>query len=228
LSPSAALWKKVKQHRLIALLAPADAEACIRAYEALNPLGVVLEIALRTEAALEGIGAIRSCQPDALLLAGTVMTAQQAEHAIKAGAVGVVSPDYFEPVLRVCVASDVMCVPGGLADVGKQLTRKAELYGCPLGELRRRHPYQWVYKLFPAMAAGPTFLDMVAAWKAIYEKLTVVYTGGVNADNLVEIVRRDPDGIICGSALTRRADDSAAMAAEAQRWLARIHGPQPR
>jgi 2-keto-3-deoxy-6-phosphogluconate aldolase len=227
LTPSQALWQRLTQYRLIALLAPASAESCLRAYETLHPLGVVLEIALRTDTALDGIAAVRERDHDALLLAGTVMTARQAEQAVAAGAAGVVSPDYFPSVVQACVAKDVMCIPGGLGDVGKQLAQKAELYNCSVGELRQRYPYQWVCKLFPAMAGAPTFVDVATAWKAVYEKLTVVYTGGVTADNLTEIVRRDPGGIICGSALTRQTDDAAGTAAEARRWLARIHGAHP-
>jgi 2-dehydro-3-deoxygluconokinase len=218
------LWDRLKQRRLTALLSPASAEACGRAYELFEPLGVVLEIALRTDAALDGIAAVRRAHPDALVLAGTVMTAAQAEEAIAAGAAGVVSPDYLPMVVQVCVAHDVMCVPGGLGDVGKQLVQKAELYGCTLPELRARYPYQWVHKLFPVTAGGALLVDVAAAWQAAYPELTVVYTGGVTADHLAEIVRRDPGAIICGSALTRRIDDAEATAAETQRWLGLIHG----
>ena len=224
MNASRLLWETLKRNRLIALLAPRSAEACVSAYEVFHPLGVVLEIALRTDAALDGITAVRVRHPKALLLAGTVTTAQQAERAIAAGVAGVVSPDYFTPVVQTCVANDVMCVPGGLGDVGKQLVQKAEGYGCSLHELRQRHPYQWVYKLFPALSAGPTLLDLVKAWKAVYPELTVVYTGGVSADNLHEIVQRDADGIICGSALTRHVDDGEALKADVERWLAGIHG----
>jgi 2-dehydro-3-deoxygluconokinase len=216
----------LKRSRLVALLTPANAEACVRAYETLQPLGVVLEIGLRTDAALEGLAAVRKRDPEALLLAGTVLTAAQAEQAIAVGAAGIVSPDYLPPVVQTCAAQDVLCVPGGLGDVGKQLAQKAEIYGCAIDELRRRYPYQWVHKLFPAMAGAPGTLDMVAAWKAVYENLTVVYTGGVTADNLHEILRRDADAIICGSALTHQIDDAEATKAEAERWLAIIHGPR--
>jgi 2-dehydro-3-deoxygluconokinase len=221
------LWEKLKQRRLTALLSPASADVCVRAYELFEPLGVVLEIALRTDATLDGIAAVRRRHPDALLLAGTVLTAAQAEQAIAAGAAGVVSPDHLAPVVQACVAHDVMCIPGGLGDVGKQLVQKAELYGCTLPELRARHPYQWIHKLFPVTAGGALLIDVAAAWQAVYPELTVVYTGGVTADHLAEIIRRDPRAIICGSALTRRIDEADATKAEAQRWLHLIHGGAP-
>jgi 2-dehydro-3-deoxygluconokinase len=223
-SVSESLWEKLRHYRLTALLAPQSPEACVAAYELFEPLGVVLEIALRTSAALDGIAAVRRRHPNALLLAGTVLTASQAEQAIAAGAAGIVSPDYLPPVVQVCVARDVMCVPGGLGDVGKQLAQKAEGYGCTLAELRKHHPYQWVHKLFPVTAGGALLVDVAAAWQAVYPELTVMYTGGVTFERLAEIVRRDPRAIICGSALTRRIEDAQATAAEAQRWLDVIHG----
>lgn len=226
MTPSESVWETLKQNRLIALLAPQSAEECVRTYEALNPLGIVIEVALRTEAAFDGIAAIRKRYPDSRILAGTVITRQQAKRALDAGVAGIVSPDYFPSVVEACVARDVMCVPGGLADVGKQLAQKAALYGYSPEELRERRPYQWVYKLFPSMAGGSALLDLVPSWRAVYKDVTIVYSGGLGFESIPEIVRRDPTGIICGSALTRNVDDPDALIAEAQRWLARIHAQQ--
>ena len=65
------LWNLLKERRLIALLAPHSPEQCVRVWEALEPMGVVLEIALRTSAALDGMKALRRKHRDALFLAGT-------------------------------------------------------------------------------------------------------------------------------------------------------------
>ncbi len=223
MSASALLWETLKQTRLIALLSPGSDEECESAYETLAPLGVVLEIALRTKAGLPGMATLRARHPDALFLAGTVITRRQAEEAMEAGASGIVSPDFFPEVVEACVRKDVLCLPGGVGDAGKQLALKAACYGCDFEELRTRYPYQWSYKLFPAMAAVPTFLEMAASWRAVYPGLTVVYTGGVTAENLHEIVKHDPDGIACGSALGRYAKQPEALAREARRWLSAIH-----
>ncbi|MFH2001285.1 MAG: hypothetical protein ABIK28_16505, partial [Planctomycetota bacterium] len=113
MNASMLLWNRLKKNRLIALLAPERIEDCITAYEALNPLGVTLEIALRTPMAVKGIKAIKERHPDALLLAGTVMTHHQADLVIDSGVAGVVSPDYIPIVTEVCVRRDVMNIPGG-------------------------------------------------------------------------------------------------------------------
>lgn len=216
------LLNMLRDSRVIALLAPERAEQCVQAWEALEGTGVILEIALRTPVALEGMGALRARYPDALFLAGTVLMREEAEKAIEAGAAGIVSPDYFPDVVECCARREVMCIPGGMHDAGKQLVQKANLYGCTPDELRQRHPHQWVYKCFPAMTGGLAALDAALAWKSVYPDLAVVYTGGVTVDNIAGIVRRDPDAIVCGSALTRDVDDAKAMRREAERWVAAV------
>ena len=221
------LGDRLKQTRLIALLSPRSARDCVAAYEALDPLGVTLEIALRTPAALEGIRAVRHAHPDALLLAGTVLTPSQAGSAIDAGADGIVSPDWFPEVVEACVRRGALCVPGGLAEPGKSLVQKAAILGLEPDELRTRHPHQWVYKLFPAMAGAPGTLALARAWKSVYPGLTVVYTGGIDLTNVGQVVAHDPDAVVCASALTRHVDDPARVQEETRLWLAAMAVGKP-
>ena len=224
MNQSEKLWKRLCEKRLIALISPRNAADCVTAFETLDPLGVTLEIALRTPHALSGISAVKSAHPEALLLAGTVMTRAQAEAAIDAGVAGVVSADYIPAVVETCVNKNILCVPGGLADAGKQLVQKADLLGVDLDTLREKYPYQWVYKLFPAMAGGPVFLEGAASLKAVFKELAIVYAGGVTRDNVAQIMEHDPGAIVCGSALMKKIDDPAALKKEAEDWLDLIHG----
>lgn len=219
MSKSEALWQILERGRLIALLNPKSPEDCVAAYETLAPLGVVLEIAFRSRHALPGIGAVLEEYPAALLLAGTVLTGAQVEAALAAGVAGVVSADYVPGVVEACVAADVMCVPGGLADCGKQLAQKAELYGYALEELRERRPWQWVYKVFPATANEGAMRATVDAWRAVYPGVRIVYTGGVTLENVSRLSRHDPEGIFCGSALTRHVGDADRMRRDVERWI---------
>ncbi|MBN2030981.1 bifunctional 4-hydroxy-2-oxoglutarate aldolase/2-dehydro-3-deoxy-phosphogluconate aldolase [bacterium] len=216
---SEVVFSLLRDKHLIGLLSPKNADQCLTAYEVLSPLGIVLEIAFRTEEALNGIRAIKKEYPDALILAGTVMTPKQAESAIHAGVAGIISADYIPSVVEVAVRHDILCVPGGLGDVGKQLVHKAELYGCTLEELKERYPYQWIYKIFPAVAESQSYFQITKAWKGPFKGLTVVYTGGVSLDTLEQIAGFDPDGIFCGSALTRAIDNPEMMKEEALKWL---------
>ena len=218
MNKSEMIFKEIKKNQLVALLTPKSKEECVTAYEFFQPIGITLEIALRSEYAIEGIKAILLKYPDALVLAGTVMTRRQAEDAIKAGTAGVVSADYIPAVVDVCVESDIMCIPGGLSDAGKQLAQKAEKYGCSLEELRQKYPYQWVYKLFPTFSGKLSQIDLAHSWKGPFRDMTVIYTGGITLDTLREAVRKDPNGIFCASALTKHIDEPERMKADAEQW----------
>ena len=217
------LFRQMRQTRLIALLTPARIEHCITAYEIFSPLNVTVEIALRSQPAMAGIRAVRAKYPEALLLAGTVMTAKQADAAIQAGVAGIVSADYIPEVVDRCVQGDIMCIPGGISDAGKQLVQKARAYGCELAEVEEKYPYQWIHKLFPAVTETVSFMGLAAAWKGPFKGLQMVYTGGINRDNLTDVVAFDRQGIYCGSALTKDIDHPEKVRQEAQDWLTRIH-----
>ena len=223
MTKSEKVFSKLKEKKLIGLLAPKTVEQCLTAYEYLNPLGVVLEIAFRTDAAAKGIETLMNKHPDALVLAGTVMMKKQAEMAIETGVAGIVSADYIPEVVETCVQNNVMCVPGGTADCGKQLVQKANLYGCDLGELKEKYPYQWCYKLFPAATSTSSNIGLAKAWKGPFKELTIIYTGGVSLQNLAEVSSMDPDGIFCGSAVTKAIGEPGKMVEEAKRWLDIIH-----
>jgi len=212
------ILERLKKNRLVALLSPKSVEDCVRAYEICEAHGIILEIAFRSEHALKGIKTILEKYPDALLLAGTAMTGQQAEQAIEAGVAGVVSADYIPKVIDVCVKKDIMCIPGGLSDAGKQLAQKAEGYNCTLEELRLNYPYQWVYKLFPAFSGRISNIDLAKSWRGPYKDLTVLYTGGITLETLHQSVEKDPQGIFCASALTEYVDRPEEMEIQIGRW----------
>lgn len=208
----------LKKNRLVGLLNPKSKQQCTRAYEILKKHGLVLEIALRSEHAEQGIKQVLDEYPDALILAGTVMTRKQAERVIELGVAGVVSADYIPDVVKICVEKDVMCVPGGLSDVGKQLAQKAEQYGCSLNDLQKKFPYQWVYKLFPAFSGEMNNMELKKAWKGPFNKVTVFYTGGVKLNNLKKAQAIDPEGIFCASALTEDIHDPESMEKDIIQW----------
>ena len=126
-------------------------------------------------------------------------------------------------VVEACCRRDVLCVPGGHGDVGKQLVQKSKAYGCAFEELRQKHPYQWVHKLFPAATHDGVYAGLAQAWKGPFPGLQVVYTGGLTLDNVGDLARRDPDGIFCASALTVPIDDREQMSVIARNWLGTIN-----
>jgi 2-dehydro-3-deoxyphosphogluconate aldolase / (4S)-4-hydroxy-2-oxoglutarate aldolase len=109
----------------------------------------VLEITLRTPAALEIIRAISGEVEDAVVGAGTVLTPAQYRDAVAAGARFVVSPGVTPALLDVAEASSVPFLPGALtsSEVMRLLERG---YGC--------------LKFFPAEpAGGVAYLQALAA-----------------------------------------------------------------
>ncbi len=218
MNKSAKLFEKLKDIRLVALLNPKSVEECVKAFELCEAEGILLEIAFRSEHALGGIKAILDKHRGALVLAGTVMTSDQAERAIEAGVAGIVSADYIPEVIDVCVKKDIMCIPGGISDVGKQLVRKAMDYGCEIEDLSKKYPYQWIYKLFPAYSGDIANIDLVKAWRGPYKDLAVVYTGGITRETMKKTIQTDPLGIFCASALAKHLDDPEKMKAEIRQW----------
>lgn len=216
------IYARLKKNRLIALLTPKSAEGCVKAYELLSPFGITLEIAIRSEYAISGLSAICDKYPDSLVLAGTVLTRKQAQDAISAGAAGIVSADFIPEVVEVCVEDDIMCIPGGLSDAGKQLVLKAEGYECSLEDLRQIYPYQWVYKLFPAYSGNLSQMDLASSWQGPFKGLTVIYAGGITLDTLSDAVRKDPEGIFCASALTKNIGEPDELKEDVERWKAAI------
>ncbi|MFW6123974.1 MAG: KHG/KDPG aldolase/sugar kinase fusion protein [Acidobacteriota bacterium] len=218
MNKSKRLLDLLKKNKLVAVLNPQSPSECLTAYEICKKQGIVLEIALRSEWAEQGIKQVFDQYPDALLLAGTVMTEAQAKRVIEHGVAGVVSADYIPDVVEICTLKDVMCVPGGLSDIGKQLVQKAKQYGCSLDDLQQKYPYQWVYKLFPAFSGELNNMELKKAWTGPFNQVSVFYTGGIQLNNLEEALAIDPEGIFCASAITKNIHDPDKMEKDIRQW----------
>lgn len=102
-----------------------------------------------------------------LVGAGTVLTTQQVDEAVEAGAKFIVSPGLNPTVVKYCVSKDIPITPGcaNPSDVEQALE-------CGLE----------VVKFFPAEAAGG--IAMIKAMSAPYGGIKFIPTGGINAKNL--------------------------------------------
>lgn len=127
------------------------------------------EVTFRTDAAEESIRIIAKEFPDMLLGAGTVLTIEQVDRAVNAGARFIVSPGFNPDVVNYCVSQNIPIVPGAInpSDVERAIA-------CGLD----------VVKFFPAEAAGG--LKMIKALCGPFTKMKFMPTGGINADNLKE------------------------------------------
>ncbi|MCD8019815.1 MAG: bifunctional 4-hydroxy-2-oxoglutarate aldolase/2-dehydro-3-deoxy-phosphogluconate aldolase [Clostridiales bacterium] len=140
----------------------------------------VAEVTFRTDAAEESIRILATEYPDLLVGAGTVLTTEQVDLAVKAGAKFIVSPGLNPKVVQYCIDHDIPIVPGVVTP--GEIEKALEL-GLD------------VVKFFPAEPSGG--LPMIKAVGAAYTKLKFMPTGGINAKNVVEYLKSDKI-IACG------------------------------
>ena len=130
------------------------------------------EITFRTASAAEAIKNITTAYPDMLVGAGTVLTVEQVDKAIEAGAKFLVSPGLNPKVTAYALSKGVPMLPGcsNPSDVEAALELGLS-----------------TVKFFPAEAAGG--LKMLKAMSAPYGQLKFMPTGGISADNLLEYLK---------------------------------------
>jgi 2-dehydro-3-deoxyphosphogluconate aldolase/(4S)-4-hydroxy-2-oxoglutarate aldolase len=125
----------------------------------------VLEITLRTPAALEALAAITDQVPEAIAGVGTVLAARQFEQARRAGARFAVSPGCTPSLAAAATSTGLPYLPG-VQTVSEAMTLAEEGFS--------------LLKLFPADAAGG--ITWLRAVSAPLQELRFCPTGGVTAD----------------------------------------------
>ena len=145
---------------VVAIDDPADAEPVARALLA-GGLDV-MELVLRSPAAEEALGIIASRVGEMLVGAGTVLSVEQAERSVAAGAKFLVAPGTNPKICQWAKANDVLMVPGVAT-----ATEVENAMGMGLTHL----------KFFPAEANGGA--KMLKALSAPYSSIKWMPTGGV-------------------------------------------------
>lgn len=127
------------------------------------------EVTFRTAAAEESIRIMSEKFPNMLVGAGTVLTTEQVDRAVGAGAKFIVSPGLNPKVVSYCTSKNIPVMPGcaNPSDIEQAIELGFD-----------------VVKFFPAEAAGG--LKMIKAMSAPYTAVKFMPTGGINADNLIE------------------------------------------
>ena len=125
------------------------------------------EVTFRTAAAEESIRIMAEKFPELVVGAGTVLTPEQADRAMNAGAKFIVSPGLNPKVVKHCLDKGYPIVPGtsNPSDVETAIELGLD-----------------VVKFFPAEAAGG--LNMIKSMAAPYTNMKFMPTGGINAGNL--------------------------------------------
>ena len=146
------------------------------------------EVTFRTDAAEESIRIMSEKFPEMLVGAGTVLTTEQADRAVKAGAKFIVSPGLNPEVVKWCQAHEVPVIPGIVTP-----TEMAQAIGLGLT----------MVKFFPAEPAGG--ISMIKAMAAPYTGIRFMPTGGINAKNLEDYLSCDKI-LCCGGSWMVKGD----------------------
>jgi 2-dehydro-3-deoxyphosphogluconate aldolase/(4S)-4-hydroxy-2-oxoglutarate aldolase len=172
------------------------------------------EVTFRTEAAEESIRIMATEFPEMVIGAGTVLTIDQVDRAVGAGAKFIVSPGFDPEIVDYCISKNIPVLPGCItpSEVTQAVKRGLE-----------------VVKFFPAEQFGG-----VATFKALAAPFTSVRfmpTGGISAKNLADYLGFKKI-IACGGSWMVKGDMVAAgefdkikeMTAEAVALVKNIRG----
>ena len=146
------------------------------------------EVTFRTAAAEESIKIMTENYPDMLVGAGTVLTTEQVDRAVGAGAKYIVSPGFDPEIVDYCISKNIVVVPGCItpSEVAQAVKRGLK-----------------VVKFFPAEQAGG--LAMIKAMAAPYTMVKFMPTGGINAKNLPDYLGNSKIAA-CGGSWMVKAD----------------------
>jgi 2-dehydro-3-deoxyphosphogluconate aldolase / (4S)-4-hydroxy-2-oxoglutarate aldolase len=158
--------------RVVPVVEIPSASAALTLADALLAGGIdIIEITLRTEAALESIAIIAKERPQLIVAAGTVLNATHLQAAMKAGAKIIFSPGSTANLLKEAQQSGIPFFPG--------VATPSEVMHC------LEHGITHM-KLFPADAINS--LKLLKAFSGPLAQARFIPTGGINENNIHEFV----------------------------------------
>ena len=146
------------------------------------------EVTFRTEAAQQSIAEISKNFPQMFVGAGTVLTTEQVDRAVDAGAKFIVSPGFNPKVVEYCIKKGYPVTPGIMTPTELEMALE---FGLD------------VVKFFPAENAGG--LKMIKAIEDPYTKMKFMPTGGINPQNVREYLQCDKI-LACGGSWMVKGD----------------------
>ena len=159
--------QQILEKKVVAVVRLDNYNRAVDVARALAAGGVnVLEFTLTGQGAIEAVSATRQALGDAVCVGvGTVLSPEQAEAAIDAGAQFMVTPALRRQVIATCVKRQTLILCGGFT---------------PTELLEAHEAGAEMVKVFPAELGGPKFIKSVLAPMPF---LKMVPTGGVSPEN---------------------------------------------
>ena len=164
------LLQKVEELGVVPVVVLNDAKDAAPLAKALCEGGLpCAEVTFRTDAAEESIRIMASEFPEMLIGAGTVLTIDQVDRAVAAGAKFIVSPGFDPEIVDYCLSKDILVLPGCItpSEVAQAVKRGLK-----------------VIKFFPAEQFGG--IATIKALAAPYTNVRFMPTGGISAKNLAD------------------------------------------
>lgn len=184
--------RRIGEIGIVPVVRAATVDEATRAVQAICAGGIsIVEITMTVPNAVSVIREVaQQYEGKALVGAGTVTTAEQAELCIRAGAEFIVSPGLATPVLSVAQACAKLAIPGALTPTELM---NAQDHGARL------------VKIFPCGSVGGA--KYLRALKAPFPNASLIPTGGVNAANAAEFIAAGAFALGVGADLV----DAAAL-----------------
>ncbi len=169
------MFKEIYELGIIPVVAIDDADNAVPLAKALRDGGLpAAEITFRTAAAEEAIRRITAECPDVLVGAGTVLTKEQCDRAIAAGAKFVVTPGFNPEMIKYIKSTGIPMMPGAATPGEMEQAMSMGLTNI---------------KFFPAEANGG--VNKLKALSGPYQAAKWMPTGGVNTNNLNDYLSFD-------------------------------------
>lgn len=181
--------EQFKEYGVVPVVVLNDAKDALPLAKALVEGGLACaEVTFRTDAAEESIRLMSEAYPDMLVGAGTVLTIDQVDRAVKAGAKFIVSPGFDPEIVDYCLEKEIPVFPGCItpSEVAQAVKRGLK-----------------VVKFFPAEQAGG--VAMIKAMAAPYTMVKFMPTGGINTKNLADYLSCDKI-LCCGGSWMVKGD----------------------
>lgn len=175
------ITEQIQNLAVVPVVVLEDAESALPLAKALCEGGLpCAEVTFRTKAAEKSIEIMTEAFPDMLVGAGTVLTTEQVDQAVKAGAKFIVSPGFDPEIVDYCISKNIPVFPGCItpSEVAQAVKRGLK-----------------VIKFFPAEQFGG--IAAIKALAAPYTDIKFMPTGGIGPGNLESYLLNDKI-IACG------------------------------
>lgn len=186
--------KKIEEGKVIAIVRGIEADKAAAVGRAVFDGGIsCIEVTFNQKnpasfsETVAAIRAIKEACPEMAVGAGTVLTVEQVDLAISAGAEFIVSPDTDEEVIRYTVQRGLVSLPGAMTPTE---AKKAHFAGADF------------VKLFPCVGNGPA---TVKAFRAPLSQIKFLAVGGVNENNARDFMEAGAVGLGIGGNLVNKS-----------------------